>query len=114
MNKDGYVALDVHFDTAKATIKAESQPLIDEIHKLLKTNAKLRISVEGHTDSTGTPDGNRKLSDERAVSVKAALLAKGIDARRLQSKGFGQDKPVADNHTEEGRAKNRRVELVKL
>jgi outer membrane protein OmpA-like peptidoglycan-associated protein len=114
MNKDGYIALDVHFDTAKATIKAESQPLIDEIHKLLKANAKLRISVEGHTDSTGTPDGNRKLSDERAVSVKAALLAKGIDARRLQSKGFGQDKPVADNHTEEGRAKNRRVELVKL
>ena len=81
---------------------------------LLKANPKLKLSVEGHTDNTGTPEGNRKLSDARAASVKAALVAKGIEAPRLQSKGFGQDKPVADNRTEEGRAKNRRVELVKL
>ncbi len=114
LNKDGFVALDIHFDTAKATIKADSEAQVDEIASLLKANPKLKLSVEGHTDNTGTPEGNRKLSDARAASVKAALVAKGIEAPRLQSKGFGQDKPVADNRTEEGRAKNRRVELVKL
>jgi len=114
LNKDGFIALDIHFDTAKATIKADSEVQVDEIASLLKANPKLKLSVEGHTDNTGTPEGNRKLSDARAASVKAALVAKGIEAPRLQSKGFGQDKPVADNRTEEGRAKNRRVELVKL
>ena len=114
LNKDGFIALDIHFDTAKATIKADSTAQVDEIASLLKANPKLKLSVEGHTDNTGTPEGNRKLSDARAASVKAALVAKGIEAPRLQSKGFGQDKPVADNRTEEGRAKNRRVELVKL
>ena len=114
LNKDGFIALDIHFDTAKATIKADSEGQIEEIAGLLKANPRLKLSVEGHTDNTGTPDGNRKLSDERAKAVRAALLAKGIEAGRLQAKGFGQDKPVADNRTEEGRAKNRRVELVKL
>lgn len=114
LNKDGRVALDIHFDTGKATIKTDSQIQMDEILGLLQANPDLKLSIEGHTDNTGTPEGNRKLSGDRAKSVMTTLVAKGITASRLQAKGFGQDKPVADNATEEGRAKNRRVELVKL
>ena len=113
LNKDGRIALAIHFDTGKATIKAESQKIVGEIAALLKGNPELKVSIEGHTDSTGTPQGNKTLSDERAKAVLAAVAALGVDAARLSSVGWGQDKPVADNSTEEGRAKNRRVEIVK-
>lgn len=73
----------------------------------------LKLAVNGHTDNSGDPAHNQRLSEGRAKSVAAALTAKGIDASRLSAKGFGQDYPVADNGTEEGKAKNRRVELVK-
>lgn len=113
LNRDGHVALYINFDTGKATIRPDSQPVIDQVADMLQTNAALALSVEGHTDSVGTPAANKILSENRAKAVVAALAAKGIDTKRLSAAGWGQDKPVADNQTDEGRAKNRRVELVK-
>jgi len=113
LNKDGRIALSIHFDTGKATIRPESQRIIEEIATLLKENPELKVSIEGHTDSTGTPQGNKVLSDERAKAVLSAVAALGVEASRMTAVGWGQDKPVADNATEEGRAKNRRVEIVK-
>jgi OmpA-OmpF porin, OOP family len=112
INKNGYIALDIHFDTGKSTIKSESAPIIEQIVQLLKDNADLKLSVEGHTDNVGDPKSNQKLSEERAKSVVAELTKAGVEASRLGAAGFGQEKPVADNRSEEGRAKNRRVELV--
>jgi OOP family OmpA-OmpF porin len=113
LDQQGFIALDIHFDTAKAVIKPESQPIVDQIVALLKGNPKLKISVEGHTDNVGTPESNQKLSQARAAAVVAAIVQQGVDRIRLSSAGFGQNRPVADNRTEEGRAKNRRVELVR-
>ncbi len=113
INKNGFIALDIHFDTGKSTIKPESEPIVEQIVQLLKDNADLKLSVEGHTDNVGDAKSNLKLSEERARSVVGALTKAGIQGSRLSAAGFGQDRPVADNRSEEGRAKNRRVELVK-
>jgi OOP family OmpA-OmpF porin len=113
LNDKGSVALYINFDTDKAVIKAESQLIIDQIIALLKENPSLKISIEGHTDNTGTAQRNKILSEQRAQSVLNAVLKGGIEKERLSSKGWGQDKPIADNKTEEGKAKNRRVEIVK-
>lgn len=113
LDKAGFVALDIHFATGKADILPESMPIVNEIVSLLKKRPTLRVDVEGHTDITGTPAGNRTLSAARAKSVVAAITAGGIGGNRLFPAGYGQDKPVADNNTEEGRAKNRRVVIRK-
>ncbi len=113
LNKKGYIALYINFDTGKSTIKPESKSIIVQIVEMLKANLDLKISVEGHTDNVGAPKSNKVLSEDRAKAVVAAIVAEGIDNKRLSSIGHGQDKPIADNKTEEGRAKNRRVELVK-
>ena len=81
--------------------------------KLLQTTPDLRLAIEGHTDNAGTPAHNQTLSEARAQAVVANLVGAGIAASRLTAAGFGQSKPVADNATDEGRAQNRRVELVK-
>ncbi|AHJ96013.1 Outer membrane protein [Hymenobacter swuensis DY53] len=85
-----------------------------EVLALLRQNPQLRLAVQGHTDNVGTAARNQQLSDDRASAVVTELTQAGIAAGRLQTAGFGQTKPLADNSTEEGRAKNRRVELVKL
>lgn len=113
LNKDGRIALEIHFDAGRATIRPESQKIVGEIAALLKDNPGLQVSIEGHTDNTGTPQGNKTLSEERAKAVVAAVTALGVEGARLSAVGWGQDKPAADNATEEGRARNRRVEVVK-
>jgi OmpA-OmpF porin, OOP family len=113
LNKDGFIALDILFDTGKSTIKDESQPIIDQIYELLNTNPSLNVSIEGHTDNIGTPENNITLSDARAKAVLDAMVSKGIAKTRMSSVGWGQEHPVADNRTEEGKARNRRVEIVK-
>ncbi|MBI5101859.1 MAG: OmpA family protein [Nitrospirae bacterium] len=113
LNQQGFVALHINFDTGKAAIKPESQPLVDQVAKLLKNNPSLTVSIEGHTDNVGNSAKNKELSKQRAESVVNALTKQGIAAKRLSAAGWGQEKPVADNKTEEGKAKNRRVEIVK-
>jgi OOP family OmpA-OmpF porin len=113
LNKNGFVALYINFDTGKAELKQDGVATVKEIATLLKSNPALKLSVEGHTDNVGDAAANKKLSEARAKSVTSAIVANGVDAARLSAAGFGQEKPVADNRTEAGRAKNRRVELVK-
>ena len=107
LNKDGFIALYINFDTGKYTIKPESKPIIDEMVKLLKDNPNLTVNIEGHTDNVGDAKSNKVLSEQRAKAVVDAIVKQGVDAKRLSSVGWGQEKPVADNRTEEGRAKNR-------
>ena len=113
LNKDGHIALYINFETGKSNISAESQKIIDNIVTMLKENPTLKISIEGHTDNVGAAAANKTLSENRAKAVMNAVISKGIAASRLTSKGWGQEKPVADNGTDEGKAKNRRVEIVK-
>ncbi len=102
----------IQFALNSAEILHASDSLLDELAKLLKDNPQIElIQVEGHTDKTGGLEHNRKLSQRRADSVKAAMVARGIEAKRLVAKGFGPDRAIADNETEDGREKNRRVEF---
>ena len=113
LNKDGFLTLYINFDTGKATIKADSDRTLDDAAAALKAAPGLKVEVGGHTDNVGTPQSNEKLSGERAHAVMAALVSRGVAANRLTAKGYGQSSPIADNRSEDGRAKNRRVELVK-
>ncbi len=104
----------IYFDTNKSVVKPESAAALEEIAKLLKADPSLKLFVVGHTDSTGLVDGNMKLAEARAQAVIAALTTThGIAAARLKGYGVGPLAPVASNESEDGRAKNRRVELVK-
>ena len=115
LDQDGSIALyGIYFDTAKASLKPESAPTLKEIATLLTAQPELALLVVGHTDSQGQYDYNVRLSEQRAQAVKAALVSQyGIAAGRLTPAGAGMMAPVATNTTEEGRAKNRRVALVR-
>ena len=102
----------IFFDTAKSDVKPESKPALEEIVRLLQADPSLKVWVVGHTDNTGAEDLNVTLSQARAASVVKALTGMGIAPARLGSHGAGPYAPVAENATDEGRAKNRRVELV--
>jgi OOP family OmpA-OmpF porin len=103
----------IQFETNKAVIKPESFGLLDEITAAIKDAPQIKkLSIEGHTDDVGADKYNQKLSDQRAASVKQYLTEHGVDAARLVSKGWGEAKPIADNATEEGKEKNRRVEFI--
>jgi len=100
------------FENASAVLKPESDAAITQLKQYLDETPRVtKLRIEGHTDNSGTPAGNETLSGQRALAVKAALVAKGINKDRLIAVGFGQAKPIADNATEDGKAKNRRTEF---
>jgi outer membrane protein OmpA-like peptidoglycan-associated protein len=115
MMTDGkFITCGITFDVGKSTIKPESMGEINRIVKLMTDNPELKFSVEGHTDNTGNAASNQTLSEARSKAVADKLVEMGINKDRLQSAGKGQTSPLADNATDEGRAKNRRVEFVKI
>ncbi len=115
IKQEGHVAVyGIHFNTGKADILPDSESTLNEIVKLMQQEGSLRLRIEGHTDNQGNATANQALSEKRAQAVVAWLTGHGVSAARLTAKGFGQTKPVADNSTEDGRAKNRRVELAKM
>lgn len=102
----------IGFAHGKAEIEPASMDLLDAVAKILTTTMSIsKLTIEGHTDTTGEPAANQPLSEERALAVKKYLESKGVDPQRLESRGFGSSQPVDTNDTEEGRAKNRRVEF---
>jgi outer membrane protein OmpA-like peptidoglycan-associated protein len=115
LDATGHVAIyGIHFDFDKATLKPGSEKVLIEMVKLMRKYSRLCVEIQGHTDSVGTRSYNLGLSERRAAAVKSFLILYGIAATRMTIKGYGPDKPVASNNTEDGRALNRRVELKKL
>jgi outer membrane protein OmpA-like peptidoglycan-associated protein len=102
----------VNFDFDKATLQPQGKPILDEAARILKENPSINVQVQGYTDGIGSVEYNLKLSDRRAATVKNYLVSQGVSASRLTTKGFGKSNPVATNDTADGRAQNRRVELV--
>ncbi|WP_215222625.1 OmpA family protein [Echinicola shivajiensis] len=112
--EDGKSILYINFDTDKASLKPQGEEAVLEIAKVLKEDKNLKIAVHGYTDNTGGDGHNQNLSELRAETIVQELVKNGIDPSRLYAKGFGAKDPIADNATAEGRAKNRRVELIKM
>lgn len=112
IEKVNFAARNVFFATGSYKLLAKSNQSLDGVVSLLKADESLMIDIDGHTDSQGSDESNQVLSDNRAGAVKNYLVSKGIDPGRLKSTGYGETKPVADNNTAAGRAKNRRTEMV--
>lgn len=101
----------IQFETGKSVIKKSSYPVLNDIVKIMKENSTYKLNIAGHTDNVGNPDKNKKLSEDRANSVKTYLKKKGVAEARMEAIGYGDQKPLQDNSTAKGRAKNRRVEF---
>ena len=112
--KERFDLYGLHFDSDKATIQPESKSLLDDIATALKNFPDWRLRIVGHTDSTGDPEHNLRLSLDRATAIQAALVDRGIDLQRLATAGLGENSPITSNATPEGRALNRRVELDRI
>ena len=115
LDEEGHIAIyGINFDINKDNLKLGAEKVLLEMVKLMKNNPELKIEIQGHTDNTGSAKHNLNLSKRRAETVKMFLLTYGIDSSRMIPRGYGMEKPVDTNDTEEGRAMNRRVELVKV
>lgn len=115
VNSTGRVSVyGINFDTGKATIRPDSEPVLSEVAKMLQANAAWAMLVAGHTDNVGAKEMNLTLSRQRAESVIAWMAAHGVDKSRLVAAGFGDTRPVAPNTDDAGKQKNRRVDLVKV
>jgi outer membrane protein OmpA-like peptidoglycan-associated protein len=101
----------LRFDTGKATLEASSEEQLNNIAEILKAYPNIHVKIGGYTDNTGNPEANKELSEARATTVMSSLAGKGIDSSRMAAEGYGDQYPVGDNSTEEGRAKNRRIAL---
>lgn len=114
LERDGRVCLQgIVFEAGRDTLKPESDPVLAEISQLFLSDDNLKLTIEGHTDNVGNARTNLALSKKRAESVKRSLVARGVEAARLKTGGFGDAQPLSPNDTEAGQARNRRVELVK-
>jgi outer membrane protein OmpA-like peptidoglycan-associated protein len=111
--KEIKITQQIHFEFDKDKIRPESFPILDAVVEVLQQNPKIKIEIQGHTDNKGAPAYNKSLSDRRAASVKKYLVAKGVDAARLTSKGYGMEQPVVPNTSDQNRALNRRVQFVR-
>jgi outer membrane protein OmpA-like peptidoglycan-associated protein len=114
IDRDGKVVVEVNFATDASEILPGSRPQLDAIAVLLRNNSVMRLAINGHTDGTGDAARNQALSARRAASVKQSLVDAGIADGRLTAAGLGSSQPVAGNDSEDGKARNRRVELVRL
>lgn len=114
IDMEGRAVVEVYFDVGAASLQPHALPQIEQIAELLRLDTGLRLSINGHTDSIGDPQRNLLLSRQRAETVVAALVGRGIAETRLKARGFGETEPVADNDTADGRLRNRRVELVPI
>lgn len=111
IEKVNFAARNILFQLNSDVITKESFAGLDDVAEILKSNASLKIQIDGHSDNSGNAERNKLLSQKRADAVKSYLVNKGVDESRLNSTGYGQEKPIADNKTKEGKAKNRRVEM---
>lgn len=113
LNEKGKSVLYINFDTDKADLTTEGNEVVQQIAAALKKESALTISIEGHTDNTGDASHNITLSEQRANAVLKAMIADGIESARLSAKGYGAEKPLVNNDSDENKAKNRRVELLR-